>query len=126
MSTYLQTTDITDVIVYGHTITGYLDRADIEIVNLARERGLQSTQIVTPIDNCIKQWLVAWVTMKFCQEQAGRAQIEVTDMERYYFKYKMYRDEEAKLRNRISASMFLGTATDIRNGSVQSTLLFRS
>jgi hypothetical protein len=106
---YLSSSDITDSVVTGITLTDYLTRGDAAIVNLAREFGLTSDRIVEPIDYNIKQWGICWVVSEVCLEKMGKVDTQnMLQDDKYAIKYSVYAEKLKMWRQRITAEMFLG------------------
>jgi hypothetical protein len=107
---YITSADITDSVVTGITLTDYITRSDSAVVNLAREFGLTSTQIVSPIDYNIKQWAINWVIVEVCLEKMGK--VDTQNMladDKYAIKYAIYKERLKEIRSALTVNMFLGT-----------------
>jgi len=128
MADYLVAGDITDDITTGHTtkVAAIIVRSTAECNNLAREFDIDTDDIETPIDYQIKQWLIAWVMKTFCEELTGKTGLDITDQERYYFKWKMYDKKEKDLRAKVTGEMFTDTVYDVGDAGYNTGILYRS
>ena len=128
MADYIVAADITDEITTGFTtkIAAIIVRSTPECNNLAREFDLETTDIVTPIDYSIKEWLIAWVMKTFCEELTGKTGLDITEQERYYFKYKIYDKKEKDLRAKVTGEMFTDTVTESADVGYNTGILYRS
>ena len=126
---YISASDITDSITTGFTanIAAIILRSDNELENFAREFDIAAADIeITPLDYSIKQWCIAWCMVTFCLELVGKTGLDVTDQERYYFKWKMYEKREQDLRAKVTEEMFAGTVEDTTDVGYQTGILYRS
>jgi hypothetical protein len=128
MADYLVAADITDEITTGFTtkIAAIIVRSTLECNNLAREFDVDDTDIETPLDYAVKEWLISWVMKTFCEELTGKTGLDITSEERYFFKWKMYSTKEKDLRAKVTAEMFIDEVEDIGDAGYQTGILYRS
>ncbi len=103
---YITTDDITDSIKGNFDLSGYITRADSEIINLARRFGLVESQIIEPIDYVIKQWAVSWVLMQLCLDKIGASNSADIANDKYVLKYDIYQKRTWDYYKRITKEMF--------------------
>jgi hypothetical protein len=123
---YIERADIKDRIIEGFDLSEYLTETNAQLQDLAESLGVDSTDIETdPLHNTIKRFCVVYTVMRLCQDKAGANNVEISESEKYAFKYQVYRKEFEDLRGRISAEMICGQVSSIRDRATNTGTLYR-
>ena len=127
MSTYIQPEDIKSNIVTGFDLSGYLDEADDEMVDMAERLGVRT---VTDIDNNplhfrIKRYLTEYIITRLCEDKAGTNNPDTVEFDKYFALAEYHRRRMNELKNGITAEMVLGEVNEIGDRVISTGMLFR-
>jgi hypothetical protein len=126
---YLSDSDIRDraIVRFKDSDTTYWaalkTKADAAIVDLAEAIGVSSEFIKTPLHNTIMDYGIAYFCKMACMDHANINATEGTE-DKWRVKLEIYASEEARLRQRITSEMFVGTVSD-RGDRTVSSILYR-
>jgi hypothetical protein len=136
---YITHDDITDNVVKlfitkdDDSLDGYFAEADDKLNDLAQMIGVQTESIDVDAEGQIvpflcKRFLIAYLCMRVCQDKASTNNVETSpDLDKYYIKYNLYKNELAELQKEITPEVLTGTVNSISDrGSEQTNYLFRS
>lgn len=132
---YIAFTDITDSVVRDFVQTGtedgrhdiWMENTDLELEQLALERGVTSASIYEPLNYRIKEYAIAYFCFLVCQDCTAENSVDVPENESYFKKLIWYKERCELLKTQITKEMFLNTAQSLTPVQmVQSTYMFRS
>lgn len=132
---YIAFSDITDSVVRDFVQSGaedsrhdiWMENTDLELEQLALERGVVSTSIYEPLNYRIKEYAVAYLCFLVCQDCFGENSVDLPENEVYIKKLEYYAKRCELLKTQITKEMFLNTAQNLSPVQmVQSTYMYRS
>jgi len=130
--TYIQTTDITDMILnetgLSTVLSAKVDASDDAVEDLAESKGVEVDDIETdPVHYLVKRYAIAWVGMELCFDALGKNNVEIADVEKYHIKYRHYKEMVKEFAERITSSMLNGsTSRQMDRANTISGVLFRN
>ncbi|MEA3346969.1 MAG: hypothetical protein U9Q21_02630 [Candidatus Auribacterota bacterium] len=106
--------DITDNLFNGlvSDLQPYCDRADTQLVALAKRLGVDETDIASPIGIEVKDWLIAWVGREICFDIMGTNDLELPDDDKYRMKLQEYKDRETDARSYLTPEIIMDVVND--------------
>jgi hypothetical protein len=116
---YITTSDITDSTIRNFVsgtdsrLSAWMANTDAEIESIAQERGLQATDIQTPIHYKIKEYAIAYYCYLVCQDCWGENTVDIPEQEVYKVKLDYYLQKCNFLRPNLTKNMFSYESTSL-------------
>lgn len=129
MAHYINSLDVTDEALKSLVNEDYLKRADTDLRNLARMRGVDVEDIETsPLDPILVDLCIAYLCKRICMDKAGinpQAYANGAEFDIYAYKLKVYSQRVKELEAMVTVELLTGDA-DTPEEFASGMELFRS
>ena len=124
LQNYIEITDISHVHLKqfpSEILQPYVDEANDQLEDISLQKGLDPSEIATPVPIVIKRYLANYVVVRFAEDSMGVNNPEVSDIDMYKVMADEFRITAENLKVQITPELLQGVSENNRSSRSIST-----